>query len=286
MHGHEGVRRPRRGSRLAAASAALLVAWPVATAAQAVPQRGGGLRLPEPPTEEFAARGSRAAPGIALGIPSGFGADWRDASVGFGFQATTRLADRPDGVAALAVGVGDAQDAVGLEVVVASYGTARSCCRGGISFKVHRVLPAAFGIAVGWENGAVWGKFTDALADDTDAGSSVYGVVSKVLPLRWGDDPYRSLTLTLGAGNGRFRAEDDIIAGRETVNVFGGAALRTTRRTSIVADWTGQDLVAGFSFLPFRDHALVVLPGFADLTTEPRFILGAAYGFDYTTIFD
>ena len=269
--------------RLAVACIAIAAIWPAAAAAQT---RGGGLRLPEPPTQEFAARGSRAAPGIALGIPSGFGADWRDAAIGVGFQAETRLRDRPDAVAALAFGLGDARDLLGLEVVVASYGTARSCCRGGISFKAHRVLPAGFGLAVGWENGAVWGKFTDALADDTDAGSSLYGVASKVIPLRWGDDPYRSLTLTLGAGNGRFRTEDDIIADRETVNVFGGAALRMTRRTSVVADWTGQDLVAGFSFLPFADHALVVLPGFADLTTKPRFILGAAYGFDYTEIFD
>lgn len=54
-----------------------------------------------------------------------------------------------------------------------------------------------------------------------------------------------------------------------------------SRRTSVLADWTGQDLVAGFSVLPFRDHAFVVLPSAADITTKPRFILGAAYGFDY-----
>jgi hypothetical protein len=244
------------------------------------------LRLPAPPTLEYAARGSRAAPGATLGIPSGYGADWGDAAIGFGFQATTRLHDRPDGVGALAFGIGNARELIGVELVASSYGTARTCCRGGMSVKLHRVLPLDFGIAGGWENGVVWGGFDPDPAEETDAGNSVYGVISKVVFLRPGAaDPYRSLTLSLGVGNGRFRSEDDIIADRERINVFGGAALRLTRSASVLADWTGQDLVAGFSYLPLRDRALVVLPGVADITTKARFILGVAYGFDYTSLF-
>jgi hypothetical protein len=246
---------------------------------------GRRMRLPAPPTDDFAARGIRAAPAITIGIPSGYGADWGDGAVGIGFQATTRLRDRPDGVVGLAFGLGSARELVGLEVVATSYGTVRSCCRGGLSFKVHRVLPAEFGVALGWENGVLWGSFTPS-PSMTDAGRSVYGAVSKVVYVRRGyADAYRTLTLTLGAGNGRFRSEEDIINDREAVNLFGGAALRMSRGTSIVVDWTGQDVIAGFSMLPVHDRPFVVMPGVADITTNARFVLGAAYGFDYTSIF-
>lgn len=257
--------------------------WNDAAAQTGVPP-GIGMRLPAPPTQEFAARGSRAAPGISLGIPSGYGADWGDAAIGFGFQATTRLHNRPDGVAAVAVGLGNAREIVGLEVVATSYGTARTCCRGGLSFKLHRVLPADFGLAVGWENGAVWGGFDPDPAEETDAGSSLYGVASKVLYLnRQGGNAYSTLTFTLGLGNGRFRTEDDIIADEEKVNAFGGVAFRFSRAAAVIADWTGQDLAAGLSILPLRNQPLVIIPGAADITTKARFILGAAYGFDYTS---
>jgi hypothetical protein len=262
----------------------MVAAWTGPATAQEPPNKV--FQLPAPPTLEMAARGARAAPGITLGTPSGYGADWGDAMLGFGFQATTRLHDRPDGVVTFAFGLGDARKYAGLELAASSYGTARTCCRGGLSLKLHRELPWDMGLAVGWENGAVWGGFDPDPAEETDAGSSVYGVVSKVVHLRPGAaDPYRTLTFTLGAGNGRFRTEDDIIADRETANVFGGVSLRMSRGTSVVADWTGQDLVAGFSFLPFRDIAFVVLPGVADITTKARFIIGAGYGFDYTTLF-
>ncbi len=271
---------------IATALAALLVPAADVTAQQEEDRRRQ-LRLDAPPTLEFAARGERAAPGITLGIPSGFGPNWRDAAIGVGFQATTRLENRPDGVVALAFGLGDATDAIGIGAVVASYGTVRSCCRGGISLKAHRVLIEDVSVAVGLENGVVWGTFDpNPGAEPTDGGRSVFGVASAVVHLPGARaDPFRSLTFTLGVGNGRFRTESDIIADRSTFNVFGGVSLRMSRGTSLVADWTGQDLVGGFSFLPFRRRPFVIIPGLADITTKPRLVIGAAYGFDYLTLF-
>ena len=43
--------------------------------------------------------------------------------------------------------------------------------RGSFSFKIHRSLPEGFAVALGFENAIRWGE--------TDAGSSIYGVVSK-----------------------------------------------------------------------------------------------------------
>ncbi|HET9982423.1 MAG TPA: hypothetical protein VFQ38_02495 [Longimicrobiales bacterium] len=265
----------------------LLAAGAVSAAGQELDSLRRAQRLPAPPTMEIAGRGVRAAPGISLGTPSGFGAGFGDGFVGAGYQLRTRLVNRADGVAVVGAGLGDPQRYVGLEVVASSNGTVRSCCRGGISLKLHRQIPGDASVAVGWENGVVWKEFDAPAGDEaTDAGHSVFGVVSKVVRLRpTVAEPLSTLTLSLGVGNGRFRTEHDILADHSTANVFGAAALRLTEAVAAVADWTGQDMVAGVSVLPLRDRALVVTPGFADLTTKPRFILGAAYGFDYTAIF-
>lgn len=244
------------------------------------------MRLPQPPTFEVGARGQWIAPGITVGVPSGYGADWGDAFIGAGFQATTRYVDHADGGIVAGFGIGDARRYVGLEVAASSFGTFRSCCRGGVSAKVHRVLPADASIAVGWENALVWGELEVGQDIATDAGTSLFAVASKVFRLR--EDPASvlgSMTLTAGAGNGRFRSEDDILNERETVEPFGSVAVRLGEPLSGVASWTGQDLNAGLSIVPLRRVPLFITPAFADLTTSPRFILGVGYGFNFTSIF-
>jgi hypothetical protein len=263
----------------------------LAVAASAAAQTQGGeprdrWRLPAPPTLEVAARGHWIAPAITLGIPSGFGADWADAWVGAGFQHRTRLEDRPDGGLVAGFGLGDARRALGLEVAVSQFGTFRSCCRGGVSLKVHRlVAPWAASVAVGVENGLTWGHMQGS-SDATDAGRSVYAAASKLVRLRQDASyPLGSVTLTAGVGTGRFRTEHQILNGTDTVNPFGGFSLRLAQPASLLAAWTGQDLDAGISVTPIRRVPLVITPGAADLTTTPRFILGVGYGFSLGPIF-
>lgn len=267
---------------------AALAAFALAAPAEA--QDPGPLRdrfrLPAPPTVEVAARGAWAAPGIALGVPSGFGADQGDAFVGAGFQHRTRLEDRPDGGLVAGMGVGDARRAVGLEAAVSQFGTVRSCCRGGVSFKLHKLLPPGdASVALGWENAATWGRMAGS-DEATDAGTSVYLAASKVFRLRGNPAaPLGSMSVTAGVGTGRFRTEAQILDGEETVGFFGGGSVRLAAPASLIADWTGQDLVAGISIVPLRRVPLLVTPGVADLTTEPRFILGVGYGFNFAQVF-
>lgn len=270
--------------KIAAALAGLALAAPAAG------QDTGSLRdryrLPAPPTIAVAARGPWVAPGIAIGIPTGFGADQGDAFVGAGFQHRTRLEDRPDGGLVAGTGIGDARRLLALEAAVSSFGTARSCCRGGVSLKLHKLLPPGdASIALGWENAVTWGRM-EGLDEATDAGTSVYLVGSKVLRLRGNPvSPLGTLSLTAGVGTGRFRTEEQILDGDETVGVFGGGAVRLAGPASLIVDWTGQDLAAGLSVVPLRRVPLLVTPGVADLTTEPRFILGVGYGFNVTQFF-
>ena len=268
----------------ASRAAALVLGAVLALPAAAQDPIGDSFRLPLPPSLESPGRGSLAAPAIAIGVPTGFGADWGDAFLGLGLQSRSRYAEKVDGGAVAGIGLGDARRLVGLEVAVSQYGTFRSCCRGGLSLKAHRLLPGATGIAVGWENVTGWGDLPGGAenAHFTDGGSSVYGAVSRVFFLdRHGPSAYRTVTATVGAGNGRFRRESDILDEREAVNPFASLAVRFIEPASVAASWTGQDLNAGISVVPHPRIPIGFIVGAADLTTRPRLIAGAGFGFSY-----
>jgi hypothetical protein len=240
------------------------------------------FRLPQPAT--YAIRGW-TSPSMTVGVASGYGASWGDAFAGAGFQARTRWRNAPDGGVFAGFGLGDPRRYLGLEVAVTSFGTVRSCCRGGVSAKVHRIIPGDISVAVGVENLGTWGSMQGE-EEATDAGRSVFAAGTKVFGVR--SDPTSflgSAAVTVGAGNGRYRAESDILDDRDRINVFGGVGVRLAPPISAVTSWTGQDLFAGVSIVPLPRTPLFITPGFADLTTTPRFILGIGYGFNYASLF-
>jgi hypothetical protein len=239
-----------------------------------------GYQLPGPPTIEVTAKGGGVAPGISMANPTAFGAEWGDLFGGVGYQHRTRLHTRNDGAAFFGAGFGNAWETIGLEATVAIFGTARSCCRGGLSLKAHRLLPRDWAVAVGWENVATWAEFGGDFR--TDSGSSPYAVASKVIHLQQDKRrPLSTLSLTGGAGLGRFRTEANIINDRNMPNVFGGAALRVIEPVAVIGEWTGHDLNAGVSIAPFRRVPVFLTLGAADLTDRPRFVAGAGTGTNF-----
>ena len=268
-----------------AAALSLLAAGTLASPAPAQDPARENLRLTQLPAVELPARGRFTAPAAALGIPTGFGADFGDVFLGGGIQARTRYSEKMDGGGVLGLGLGDARRYFGVEVAMAQFGTMRSCCRGGLSFKVHRILPGASSIAVGWENAVGWGQLageTDANGPFTDAGTSIYAVASKLIPLA--RTPARRSAASwprLVRGTGRFRPEQAILDGKETAGVFGGVAMRIAQPASLMASWTGQDLNAGLSVTPLRNIPVVLSIGAADVTTQARPIFGVGFGFAY-----
>jgi len=235
-------------------------------------------RLPQPSTFAVDDRGRWITPALAFGVPSGFGADFGDAFIGLGYQHRTRTFTNQDGAVFLGFGLGDAERLLGLEVVITSNGTVRSCCYGGLSAKVHRILPGDASLAVGIENGFNWGE--------TDALPSVYVAGTKMFLLR--DDPgsfLGTVSLTAGAGNGRFKTRTDLLEDRQAINPFGSVGVRLMPQASAVTTWTGHDLNIGLSIVPLRNVPLFINPGVADLTTRPRFIVGAGLGFNYASLF-
>ena len=236
-------------------------------------------RLPEPPVSTITRR--LFGGGTSISTPTGFGAQWRDAFVGFGYQERTRFTNTDDGAVTAGFGLGDARKLVAAEVAVTSYSTLRQGFgeNGGVSFKVHRTFTNETGgdlaVAVGVENAIDWGN--------NDAGKSVYGVVTKVLPLTQDPtDPLSTLTVSLGLGGGRFRSEEKVNNREGGTNVFGSVALKVAEPVNPIAEWTGQDLNLGASIYPIPGVPLVITPAAADVTGNAgdgvRFILGVGYG--------
>jgi hypothetical protein len=216
----------------------------------------------------------RGAPGTSSGSPSGFGAAWRDGFVGGGYQKG-RGSDQYDGSMAVGFGLGNAKEAVGLEVVIASLGTFRSGLyeRSSFSFKAHHMVSANAAIAVGVEN-----AFSTGSGDDTDP--TVFVAASRVLSFP--ESPFKQVTISGGIGNGRFRFEKDLLADKKTINFFASAGATIHEQASVFADWGGQDLTVGLSLVPIKAFPIIVTPAIADLTgqngRDPRFTLGFGIG--------
>ncbi|MBK4729166.1 S-layer homology domain-containing protein [Oxynema sp. CENA135] len=233
---------------------------------------------PEPQVQLIPTGIGGAAPGSSSGSPTAFGTNFGRAFVATGFQGRTRYTDEVDGTVSAGFGLGNSRENIGVEVTVSVLSLLGDDAgeRGSVSFKVHRLLPNGFAIAGGVENAIVWGS--------TDAGTSGYGVVSKLFRLKESPaEPFSSITMSVGVGGGRFRSEDDFRNDEGSVNVFGSVGVRVLRPMSLIADWTGQDLTLGASFVPFRSIPLVITPAVTDITGNAgdgaRFILGVGYGY-------
>ena len=217
------------------------------------------------------------APAASISTPIGFGANFGQIFGGFGFQSRTRFTNQADGGLALGVGLGEPQKIVGLDVTLAILSLfGDNAGRGSFSFKIHRSLPEGFAVALGFENAIRWGE--------TDAGSSIYGVVSKFFQFtETTKEPFSQLTLSLGVGGGRFRSEGAIEDGVNSLGVFASAGLRIVEPVSAIVEWSGQDLNAGISLIPFPKVPLTINLAGADLTGNAgngaRFVMSIGYNY-------
>ncbi|MCA2642039.1 MULTISPECIES: hypothetical protein [unclassified Microcystis] len=217
------------------------------------------------------------APSASISTPIGFGANFGQIFGGFGFQSRTRFTNQADGGLALGVGLGEPQKIVGLDVTMAILSLfGDNAGRGSFSFKIHRSLPEGFAVALGFENAIRWGE--------TDAGSSIYGVVSKFFQFtETTEEPFSQLTLSLGVGGGRFRSEGAIEDGVNSLGVFASAGLRIVEPVSAIVEWSGQDLNAGISLIPFPKVPLTINLAGADLTGNAgdgaRFVMSIGYNY-------
>jgi hypothetical protein len=236
----------------------------------------GGTLLYQPPARPW------TVPGMSAATPIGFGADWGMVWAGASYEPRVRYGRIDDGVAAVGFGLGDAERWVGLQVGVNSFSTVRGGFgnRIGVDLHLHRQLDDFTGVAIGWEG--VGGR--DAQAGGS--GSSLYAVGSRWLPLRADPEaPLGVAMVSLGVGSGRFQLEDDFLAEKSGVGVFGSVGVRILPPISVIAEWTGQDLMVGASITPIKGQLVAFTAGFTELTgtagDRPRFALGGSVGWSF-----
>ncbi len=237
-----------------------------------------------PPVLEASAPAPVNAPVGGITTPSGFGANWGDFFIAAGYQdqipAPGRSIGNRDSVGIGAgIGLGDARNLIGLE---ASYSTSlssntRFLDRGNVNFKLHKLLGDNVSAAVGYENAIS----TNYNASVNEPGSTVYGVVTGVLPL--GDTS--NFTASVGAGNGRFRNFRSIIADTQSTNVFGSLGFRASENFALAADYNGRNFSIGLpiTFKLGDNVGFQVTPSLLDIAGDSgspssRFGIGGGIG--------
>ena len=277
-------------------AASVIVATTVArtaSAQQSVEDLRAKFRLPVPEVGLATETGRfpRGAPGTSSGSPIAFGANWNDAFIGAGLQAPVRYSATgdADGSLSMGFGLGNGSDIAGLEVSINALSTVRSGVgnRMGLGFKAHKILANNWGVALG-----VQGVQLNRNGDDRN---SIYGVITKAINLEGTSfSQFRGFTWSGGIGTESFQTAGNLNTGKHGVGIFTSAALRVNDASSVILDWSGQDLNLGVSFVPFKSLPLVLSPAIADLTgasnsslvtssgakkTGPRFTLGVGFAF-------
>lgn len=226
----------------------------------------------------------QSAPGVSTASPLAFGPNFGDVFFGGGYQAKTRNGGGDDGSLSAGFGLGNSQNAIGLEVVLVSASTVRSGLfeRTMMSLKAHKSLPGNSAIAFGVEG--------IELNGESGQDPNWFAAASRVVALRDNGNPstpFSQATLNIGVGNGRFCQTEEVATDLFTTkdcgaNVFASAGLRANRYIGFIADYTGQDINLGVSLAPFPKFPIVITPALVDVAgmanKEMRFTLGAGIG--------
>jgi hypothetical protein len=236
------------------------------------------------------------SPGMTIFNPSAFGADNNTIFLSGSYQSRTRFTNTSDGELGLGIGLGDASSFLGAELsyTINSFGRSQGFGSGGFNAKIHKKLSDDFSLALGWN------QFAQLKFGNGNSGpnipfdyprNSYYAAATKVFATTENIDSFLSrIALTAGVGGGTFLSETELqnalIANRDPngLNVFGSAGFRIAKPLSAVVEWTGQDLAAGLSIVPFEGFPLVISPSFRDITgagNGSRFVLGTGLAYTF-----
>jgi hypothetical protein len=215
---------------------------------------------------------------LSIYIPVGYGADNNTVFLSGSYQESVREDEGSVGAGGIGIGIGDATEAVGLELSYAlETAEEEDFGEGGFNAKLHRRFGRDASIALGWNGFLNIGR--------NDFEQSKYGVLTKVFRTQESLDQFFSrVAVTVGVGDGQFRSNGAVDAGDNNINVFGNVAVRVVRPVSFIAEWTGQDLALGLSIAPFKNIPFVITPAVRDLAgagDEARFVLGAGTAFRF-----
>ena len=189
-------------------------------------------------------------------------------------QSRTRITKHffdPDGNASLALGLGNPEKFFGLEVRMNIYGLSDALGAPGnfgestFDFHFSRLLGNDVWLGAGGYNLTGWNL------EPPNELASYYFVTSKGFRLHQRDKAFSHLFLSVGIGNGRFRADEDYsISDEAPWNVFGSVALQVLPEGNFMVEWNGFNMFSGFSVLPFKKWPLQIVIGVDDIFNEKR----------------
>lgn len=243
----------RRPALLVALAVAGRIFMPVAGQAQQVPDWLLELKLPN--------SGAKS-----IMTPSGWGAAYGSAFLGFGAAERTPYLPNADGVVGLGYGMGDPVLNAGLQIG-STVSDLSEFDNVSFSFKVHRYLTRGTSIAIGGESLFSNDEFTD------DAGDTFYFVVSHVVQTLGTNRPgIGRVHVSVGVGTGRFARKSDRDfsegKGRNGTAVFGNLAVEVAGGTNLIVEWSGTNLLAGVSkTLQSQGLPIALSLSLADLTS-------------------
>jgi hypothetical protein len=250
--------------------------------------------------------GYLASPGITIANPTGFGVDKNKPFFGIGVERT-RI-NSFDGGAAVGIGLGNADTAIGVEIAYTASSISpaklfgnksaiaasdRPFGSGSFGVKLHRRFPGNWSVALGGNGLINIGPKGASILDPTiqnELQGTYYAVATKLIPLKQDPDAnFSLLTFTAGLGSGYFLTDkqylSQLLDGKFPVNPFGSISLQINRSTSAILEWSGQDLGFGVSFVPFKRLPIVLTPTIRDIirlpgvANGPRFTIGIGLGF-------
>jgi hypothetical protein len=234
----------------------------------------------------------RGSPGTGTGSPTAFGPALGDFFVGGAYINEIRRVKvgpnqwaagtlHDDGLVSLGFGFGDAVDGIGLSTVLTSLSPYRTGIgtHTTVSFQLFRHIDNTMSIAVGGDNAITAGGGADA--------ASYYGVVSKIFnaPIKGSENWMKSITVSGGVGNGRFRLIDQVRKDEETVMAFGSVGFLFHDQVNFITDWTGQDLNLGLTVVPFKKFPIALTPMVTEVlglaNSSARFVMAAGIGYRF-----
>lgn len=209
---------------------------------------------------------AKTYPGMTINSPTGFGMSGGSASIGVGATQSSTGSNGLSAAAVGSVGFGNAKSlAAQIDMVIASINAADGGFAedGYFNVKVHKASSNGLSaVSVGHEGLVQWG---DSKNDD----ATTYVAASKVIPLR----NAKVLALSGGLGNGRLSNSSN------NLSAFVAVAYVPNERVSLIADYSGDALKAGVSFVPSAQLPLSVTISTDNKTKNASFSVG--YGFSF-----